>query len=122
MEINRTFWSREKGSIKQSFSYAKDSTAANFAKKYGGSLLTSISVDDAVSEMVASGEVYSVLVNNEPELEMDNSTNEYIVYAKQPGKPWTEWAGFSTISEANTEAKNIIKNNESVLVVKYNPE
>lgn len=119
MKINRTFWVREKGSIKQAFSYAKDSTASNFAKKYGGSLQSSYTLEEEAAELVAEGDVFSVLVNSEPELEMDVCyDSEYVVYVKAPREAWSKWKSFPTISEANTEAKNIIKKNESVLVIK----
>ena len=119
MKINRTFWYREKGSIKQAFSYAKDTTATNFAKKYGGSVLTSMDVTLKDNlEQLLQGDVYSILHNDDPITKDADSGGEFSVLAKAPGQPWHLHGSYPTISDANTEAKAIITNYESVLVLR----
>ena len=115
MIVNRTFWSRQKGSIQQAFSYAKDTTAINFSKKYGGAILPQIDIDDSLS--FVQGEVYSYLENSDPKPIQKNSSNDFVVYGKENGE-WSRLAGFETISEANTEAKNLIPEYEAIVVVK----
>lgn len=118
MKINRTFWYREKGSIKQAFSYAKDTTATNFAKKYGGSVLTSMDVilEDRLQDLLR-GEVYSILHNSDP-VARASSVEEFHILAKASGEPWHTYGSYPTISDANTEAKTIIANYESIIVVR----
>lgn len=122
MEVNRTFWYREKGSVKQAFSYAKDSQAENFAKKYGGVVVKGLELNDAeLIDFVGSGQVYSVLKNSDPKEGLAEETNEsleYVVLVKAPDGDWRVWKEFATISDANTEAKNVIPFCESVIVVK----
>lgn len=118
MKIGRVFWVRTKGSIQQAFSYNKDSQAEKFADKYGGVTVPSIEVDDNASSIVGNGTVFSYLVNASPQQEISSSdASDFLVFVKTNGS-WTKHQGFATISEANTEAKNIIKNFEEVLVVK----
>lgn len=120
MEVNRTFWYREKGTVKQAFSYAKDSQAENFAKKYGGQVVKTLTLSDPeLPDFVGEGEVYSILKNSSPKeglAEEANESLEYVVLVKSP--EWRVWKEFATISDANTEAKNIIPFCESVVVVK----
>lgn len=122
MEVNRTFWYREKGSVKQAFSYAKDSQAENFAKKYGGMVVKGLELNDPeLIDFVGSNQVYSVLKNADPKeglAEDSDESLEYLVLAKVPEGEWKVWKEFATISDANTEAKNIIPFCESVIVVK----
>lgn len=120
MEVNRTFWYREKGTVKQAFSYTKDSQAENFAKKYGGQVIKGLTLSDPeLTDFVGEGEVYSVLKNSDPKeglAEESDEALEYLVLVKNP--EWRVWKEFATISDANTEAKNIIPFCESVLVIK----
>lgn len=121
MKISRVFWVRTKGAIQQAFSYAKDSQAEKFADKYGGVTVPSIDVDDEAASSVGNGTVYSYLINSSPQetapVSSDNS--DFVVFVKNDGS-WSKHQGFATISEANTEAKNIIKSYEAVIVVKQN--
>ena len=119
MKVDRLFWVRTKGSIQQAFSYAKDSQAEKFAGKYGGVTVPSIDVDDELSSIIGGGVVYSYLKNASPETSGTPSqgSEDYSVFGKLNGV-WSKVAGKTSISDANTEAKNIIKSYESVAVVK----
>jgi len=121
MQINRTFWVRQKGSIEQAFSYAKDTTAINFAKKYGGSVQKSLplKVEDNLLDLIQDGEVYSILKNSEPVVKESNDSGEFSVLRRSANEGWVHHAYFDTISDANTEAKDIISNYEAVLVIRH---
>lgn len=116
MNIDRTFWHRTKGSIEQAYSYAKDTTAINFAKKYGGKVLASMNVTlDNNLQNLLRGEVYSILYNSDP-LEPTPSEGDFHILVKPVGLDWREYGNYLSISEANTEAKAIIGNYEAILV------
>lgn len=114
MNIDRTFWLRKKGTVEQAFSYAKDTTAINFAKKYGGSIVSSVSID---FEVPANATVYSILVNSEPTISYNSNSKDFTVFVKSNGT-WAEHKSFDNISDANTEAKSIIAIHDSVIVIK----
>lgn len=122
MIIDRLFWVRFKNDIMMAFSYDKDKTTTNMATKYGGRLSETLefldedtSIRDALAEATT---VYSVLENQNPTIvEGSSEEGDFKVYAKSNGK-WDIRGSFASVSDANTEAKNLIKTNEKVVVFK----
>lgn len=113
----KAFWVRQKNNIMMAFSYAKDTTTQNMSKKYGGTI--TMEVPSIPNDAVVVGEIMSVLSNSEPQTEAAAiSSGEFKVMVMTSSGDWREDSSFATISEANTQAKEIIKFYSNVLVVK----
>lgn len=111
----KAFWLRQKNNIMMAFSYAKDITTKNMVQKYGGTL----TMEPPMPATLPSGEVMSVLSNSEPQTEAAAiSGGEFKVMVLTNTGDWREDSSYTTISEANTQAKEIIKFYSNVLVVK----
>lgn len=111
----KAFWLRQKNNIMMAFSYAKDTTTKNMVQKYGGSL----TMEPPMPASLPSGEVMSVLSNSEPQTpDASSSGGDFKVMVMTNGGDWREDSSYATISEANSQAKEIIKFYSNVLVVK----
>lgn len=113
----KSFWVRQKNNIMMAFSYAKDTTTKNMVQKYGGSLTTE--VPPIPNEAEINGEIMSVLSNSDPQTEAAAITGgDFKVMVMTSHGNWREDSSYATISEANTQAKEIIKFYSNVIVVK----
>jgi hypothetical protein len=111
----KAFWLRQKNNIMMAFSYAKNTTTKNMVQKYGGS----ITMEPPMPASLPGGEVMSVLSNSDPMAEAAAiSSGDFKVMVMTNGGDWREDSSYATISEANTQAKEIIKFYSNVLVVK----
>jgi hypothetical protein len=111
MIISKPFWTRTKGTIKTHFSYDKVTQAAAFASKYGGTVENQLEVPDDLGP-----EIFSVLYNSTP-IPKDFKDKKFQVYVRQNDQ-YVLHNSYTTISEANTEAKNLIPTEIEVIVVK----
>lgn len=110
------FWYREKDTIKSAFRYESPTAAAQFAKKYGGTVLAELKVSDATRSALADYELYSVIQNSNPRI----SASDYVVFVVSDGV-YKAVAHCATIGDANTLAKQIGKTEAMVLVAKRKP-
>lgn len=111
--VNRIFWTRDKGDVTQSFSYANNSQPVKYAAKWGGSVVDKLEVDEDIPD----GEVWSYLENSGEITEELKEDKKFYIYVKL-NDGWTLASKEATISNANSLAKNIISNNKKVVVLK----
>lgn len=122
MLIDKAFWYKETALGKQAFSYDNPSNVKKFAQQYGGSALPSLEVSmEIASNIKPDLELCSVLVNTQPiQVEVGDKLDarRFKVLVKR-GSVFEEYdAGHSSLREANTVAKAITKNFETVLVMR----
>lgn len=110
MKIVKPFWYRTFRSTKSVFSYPKEDTTRQLAKKYSGSLLEEIVVSADVAAILERGyTLYSLIENSEPAARTEGL---FKVFADG-----NQVGDYSTITEANAAAKVFAKYHRVVLVV-----
>lgn len=123
MKINKPFWYKENGKMKQAYSYDNTAYVKKFAQQYGGDAIDFLMVGDNIALVAdVETEIYSVLINEgateKKPTSPANDPRRFKVLVEGPDGFKEYDDGHEHMRDANNVAKTITKYYKTVLVVR----
>ena len=111
MKINKAFWYKQNGKMKQAYSYDNPTYVKKFAQQYGGDAIDYLMVGDSIAN------VADVATEKKP-TSVANDPRRFKVLVEGPDGFKEYDDGHEHLRDANNVAKTITKYYNTVLVVR----
>lgn len=123
MKINKAFWFKQNGKMKQAYSYDNPTYVKKFTQQYGGDAIDYLMVSDNIASVVdGQTEIYSVLLNEgateKKPTSLANDPRRFKVLVEGPDGFKEYDDGHEHLRDANNVAKTITKYYNTVIVVR----